>query len=103
MRLYIIGCTKRSRKISGKKPGSVEAYQLYDSHSNTFKLVAVEEIRKGLRNGCSVIGLRVRGKIVTTNSYYLYNTREVDELNGEGEPITAPEDRKEILIGVKGF
>lgn len=129
MRIYIIGRVKRVHKVSGKKLGTIEAYMVHDLHSNENKLKSKEQLYEAVKRGYQIIGLsrsgreeikvkkevQEQGKTVVRyetvvhyrnaheSSYHSYNTKKVDELNGAGEPITPPEERREILLGNKGF
>lgn len=129
MRRYIIGRVKRVRKMGGKKAGSIEAYLVHDLHSNKTTLESKDQLYEEVKRGIQIIGLgksvkeetqvkkevQEQGKTVVRyetvvhyknaheSSYHLYNTKKVDELNGAGEPITPPEERREILLGNKGF
>ena len=113
MRIYIIGLVKDDRT------GVVVAYMIHDLFSGESKLVSKEQLYKAVKDGYRIIGIRGQGeaevkdevtgkniikyKAAIPNTYNRYNVKQVDELNGAGEPITPLEERKEVLLGYKGF
>lgn len=106
MRRYAIGCVRRVHNISGKKLGAIEAYLIYDLHSDKedkTEILSIKQIKEIFQDGGTVIGLKFQNNRVIPNNYCMYNARRLDELNGAGEPITPPDERKEVLLGYKGY
>lgn len=99
MRLYVIGLVANN--------GKLEACQIYDlhakKHTDKVKLIGSELLRKAVRRGWKIIGLKENGdsfKLIKDN---LYKARHLDELNGAGYPLTPEGKRREVLIGTVGF
>lgn len=104
-RLFVIG-----RLLTDKE--RIEAYKIYDAKTNEVQLISRKKVMNLAKvanpNELVIVGLKRRGKVldnkglpVIIENDYLYATKELDKLNGYGEPIK--ETGKKILIDIKGY